>query len=119
MAALMGSIYISGRLVGNPVFSETAKGKPMAKLLLETELVREVNRGEFRAETHTLPIILFSWVADQARTLRIRNSVTIAAHLSGTQFTQPSGEVRHGVQLVADALLFASKPVTTAKEIAR
>jgi hypothetical protein len=80
----------------------------MCKLLLETELVREVNRGEFRAETHTLPVLLFSWVADQARNLRSGSSVTIAARLNGTQFTLPSGEVRNGVQLIADALLFSA-----------
>jgi single-stranded DNA-binding protein len=74
-------IYIAGRLVGNPVFSETAKGKSMAKLLLETEIVREVKQNEFCAETHPLPITLFSWVADQARALRNGTSVTIAARL--------------------------------------
>jgi single-stranded DNA-binding protein len=107
MATLMSCLYITGRLVGSPVFSETQKGKTMAKLLLETELVREVNRGEFRAETHVLPVLLFSWVADQARDLRSGSSVTIAARLNGTSFTLPSGEVRHGVQLIADALFFA------------
>jgi single-stranded DNA-binding protein len=119
MPALMNSvmIYLTGRLAANPVFSETQKGKPMAKLLLEVELVREVTRGEFRAETHLLPVTLFSWVADQARALRNGSAVTIVTHLSGTKFTQPSGEVRHGVQLVADALLFASSPATSAKEV--
>jgi single-stranded DNA-binding protein len=99
-------VYLTGRLVGDPVFSETAKAKGMAKLLLEAELVREVNRGEFRAETHRLPILLFSWVADQARVLRSGSLVTIAARLNGTQFTLDTGEVRHGVQLIAEALLF-------------
>jgi single-stranded DNA-binding protein len=108
MPALMSSvmIYLTGRLAADPVFTETQKGKPMAKLLLETELVREINRGEFRAETHLLPVTLFSWVADQARALRSGSAITIAAHLNGTKFTQPSGEVSHGVQLIADALLF-------------
>ena len=59
-----------------------------------------------RAETHLLPVTLFSWVADQARTLRSGSAVTIAAHLNDTKFTQPSGEVSHGIQLIADALLF-------------
>jgi len=108
MATLMSCLYITGRLVGSPVFSETQKGKTMAKLLLETELVREVNCGEFRAETHVLPVLLFSWVADQARDLRSGSSVTIAARLNGTQFTLPTGEVRHGVQLIAEALLFTA-----------
>jgi single-stranded DNA-binding protein len=109
MPALMSSvmIYLTGRLVSDPVFSETAKGKTMAKLLLEAELVREVNRGEFRADTHVLPVLLFSRVAEQAQDLRNGSSVTIAARLNGTSFTLPSGEVRHGVQLIADALFFA------------
>jgi hypothetical protein len=51
MGAMMGSVYIAGRLATDPVFSETQKGKPMCRLLLEVELVREVSRGEFRAET--------------------------------------------------------------------
>jgi single-stranded DNA-binding protein len=110
MGTLTGSIYITGRLVSDPVFSETAKGKAMCKLLLETELVREVNRGEFRAETHTLPVLLFSWVADQARILRNGSLVTVAARLNGTQFTPLSGEVKYGVQLIGDALFFASSP---------
>lgn len=110
MSALMNSpaIYVTGRLVSDPVFSETAKGKAMAKLLLETELVREVNRGEFRAENCLLPVLLFSWVADQARELRSGSSLTIAARLNGTKFPLPSGEIRQGVQLIGERLLFTS-----------
>jgi single-stranded DNA-binding protein len=108
MPALLSSvmIYLTGRLAADPVFTETQKGKTIVKVLLEVELVREISRGEFRAETHLLPVTLFSWVADQARTLRSGSAVTIAAHLNGTKFTQPSGEVSHGIQLIADALLF-------------
>jgi single-stranded DNA-binding protein len=103
---LTGSIVIAGKLVADPVFSETAKGKSMARLLLETELVREVGRGEFRPETHLLPVVLFSWVADQARALRNGSAITVACRLNGTQYTPTSGEVKHGIQLIAEALLF-------------
>jgi single-stranded DNA-binding protein len=113
---LTGSIVLSGRLASDPVFSETAKSKPMAKVLLEVELVREVNRGEFRPETHLLPVTIYSWLCDQAHALKNGSLVTIAAHLNGTQYTPPSGEVKHGVQLIADALLFASSPATITKE---
>jgi single-stranded DNA-binding protein len=117
MPALMSSvmIYLSGRLVSDPVFSETSKGKTMVKLLLETELVREVSRGEFRAETHLLPITIYSWLCDQARTLKSGSAVTIACHLSGSQFTPPGGETKFGTQLIADALLFSSSPAPTTR----
>jgi hypothetical protein len=95
MATLMSSLFLTGRLVGDPVFSETAKGKGMAKLLLETELVREVNRGEFRAETHRLPILLFSWVADQARTLRAEARLRL--QLVSTVPNSPRPRERYGM----------------------
>jgi single-stranded DNA-binding protein len=118
MSLITGAIFLSGRLASDPVFSETAKGKPMAKVLLEVELVREVGRGEFRPETHILPVTIYSWLCDQARALKNGSSVTITAHLNGTQYTPPSGEVKHGIQLIADALLFTSspQPATAAKE---
>jgi single-stranded DNA-binding protein len=107
MSALTGAIYLTGRLAADPVFSENQKGKPIAKLLLEAELVREISRGELRSETHLLPITLFSWVADQTRTLRSGSSVTVAARFSGNQFEKSPGEIRYGIQLVAETLLFA------------
>ena len=108
MNALLSSamIYLSGRLVGDPVFSETSKGKPMCRLLIEVELVREVGRGEFRPETYPLPIIMFSWVADQARDLRRGDSVMVAARLNGTKFEKPGEEPKHGVQLIGEGLFF-------------
>ena len=62
---------------GQP-WARNRKGKTMCRLLLEVELIREVSRGEFRAEMHLLPVTLFPWIADQARVLRNGSSVTIA-----------------------------------------
>ena len=112
MGLITGSIVLSGRLAGDPVFSETQKGKVMCKILLEAELAREFSKGELRLETCLLPITLFSWVADQGRALGNGSSVTVAVRLSGTQFEKSPGEIRYGVQLVAETLLFASSPAT-------
>jgi single-stranded DNA-binding protein len=112
-------IYLAGTLSGNPKLSETAKGKLMCRLLLSARIVREIKRGQFEDEEHLLPIVCFAWVAEQAKELVDGARVVVACHLSGSRFEAPSGEVRHGVQLIADGLYFPSahRPVQPAKEL--
>jgi single-stranded DNA-binding protein len=99
-------IYVDGRLARNPEISTTQKGKPVAKLLLETETVREVRRGEFKAEAHSIPITVYSWLVDDVRELRQGARLTVIAHINGTSFTPEGGSVRFGLQLIADQITF-------------
>jgi single-stranded DNA-binding protein len=110
MPALMNSvmIYLTGKLVGDPFLGETQRGKPMCRLLLEIDLAREIGRGELQIETHRLPVVMYSRVANEARDLRRGDSVTVVARLNGTKFEKPGEETKHGLQLIGETLLFAS-----------
>jgi single-stranded DNA-binding protein len=99
------NIFISGRLANKPVFLKTQKDKDMARIALDCEFVREVRRGEWQAEQHTLPIVLFSWLVDQIRDVAPGSVVLISCHLSGTSYQPPDGSpAKLGVQLVGDRL---------------
>jgi hypothetical protein len=102
---MQSQLYLQGRLLGNPEVRETRKGKLMVKALLETVFFREASPGQVQAEHVTLPILFFSQPATAVKDLKAGASLTIGAHLYGTRF-QPDGvaEVKHGIQLVADAV---------------
>jgi Single-strand binding protein family len=100
---MTSQVFLSGKLLTTKM-SETAKGKPMLRALIECEQMRPSGRGEYKLEIHTFPVLAFSWVADQLRDLRPGSQLTVVAHLSGTKFEQPGQETRHGCQIVADAI---------------
>jgi hypothetical protein len=97
-------------LANKPVFSKTAKDKDkdkdkdMARIALDCELVREVRRGEWQAEQHTLPIVLFSWLVDQIRDVAPGSLILVSCHLSGTHYQPSDGPAKLGVQLIGDRL---------------
>jgi single-stranded DNA-binding protein len=102
---MIGQIYLSGRLSGDPEFSETRKGKPLARILLEADQVRATPTGP-SVEPVTAPVILFSRQAEAIRSLRKGDFVTLSCHLNGTRFATPEGGVKHGLQLIADSVLW-------------
>jgi hypothetical protein len=80
-------IYLSGILASEPEVGTTRKGdKLLVKLLLETELVRQVRPNEFQAESTLVPLSCFGWPAEVARSLHRGDSVLVGAHLYGTEF---------------------------------
>ena len=101
-------IYLQGRLLGKPEVSETKRGKKMVRVLLSTELVRETRRGAYQTESVTLPVLFFAGPAEVVKNLRTSDSLTIGAHLYGTRFESPEGTVKHGCQIIADAVFFNS-----------
>jgi single-stranded DNA-binding protein len=99
-------LYLQGRLLSNPEISETKKGRLMVRLLLATQLVRETRPGEYQTESVTLPVLFFSQPAEQVKTLKARDTLTVGAHLYGTKFESADGSVKHGVQIIADTVFF-------------
>lgn len=86
--------------------SETAKGKPMLRALIECEQWRPSGRSEMKMEIHTFQVLAFSWCAETLRDLRPGTVLTVVAHLSGTRFEQPGQETKFGCQIVCDEILF-------------
>jgi single-stranded DNA-binding protein len=105
---LQSQLYLTGRLAGPPELGTTKKGKLWVKLLVETELVRQTQPGEFQTESVTVPISFFSRPAEQVKNLTSGATITVGAHLYGTKF-ENGGVTKHGVQLVADAVFTNSK----------
>jgi len=102
---MQSQLYISGKLNANPEFFTTPKGKPWARILLETELNRPEGRGGFQTEIVILPVKCFAREAAAVKDLRPGEEVSIGCHLSATKFETDSGELKRGVQLVADSVL--------------
>src|SRR5215471_15666383 len=102
-------LYLTGKLAGNPVPGQTSKGKLMVKVLLETELVRETRPGEFQNEAVTLPVSCFSYPAEQVKNLKQGDQLTMGCHLYGTRFQPDDGAVKHGVQIIADAVFLPAR----------
>jgi single-stranded DNA-binding protein len=100
-------IYLSGRLAAAPEIGTTRAGKSLVRILLETSLVRETRPGELQSELVVLPMSCFAREAEVARNLVRGDPITVGAHLYGTRFETPSGEVKHGVQLTVDTILSA------------
>ena len=100
------AIVIAGRLASDPVLSSSSKGKPIAKILIEAESVRQVKRDEFQNETHLIPVTVYSWLVDDVKNLRQGARLTVCCHVNGTTFTPEDGVTRHGLQLIADSVTF-------------
>ena len=117
---MTSQIYVDGRLSRNPEFSTTSNGKPMAKLLIETEVVRQVRRGEWQSEQHMIPITVYGWLVDTVRELHGNDRLSVCCHANGTAFTTASGEVNYGIRLIADSLTFppAFRPAPPIRELA-
>jgi single-stranded DNA-binding protein len=98
---MISQIYLSGRVVAQPELGQTKKGKPMVRLLLETELVRETSPGQFQSEIVVLPVSFFSREAQSVSSLRKGNPLTVGAHLYGTKFESDNG-TKYGCQIVTD-----------------
>jgi hypothetical protein len=102
-------LYLTGKLGGNPMPGQTSKGKLMVKVLLEAELVRETRPGEFTSEAVAPPVTFSSYPAEQVRDLKRGDQLTIGCHLQGTKFQPDQGAVKHGVQIIADAVFLPAK----------
>jgi single-stranded DNA-binding protein len=111
------TICISGRLVGNPKISETAKGKPMVRVLVEIEEMRPVGRGEYRLELHSIPVVSYGWCAQELATLRPGAAVVLLCHLNGTKYEQPGQETKHGLQLVVNSVSYPAAFRAPVKEL--
>jgi single-stranded DNA-binding protein len=102
---MVSQLYLTGRLNGEPEIAESRKGKPYARILLETEQIRPTPNGP-QSETITLPIILFSRQAEAIRAARKGDQITLGCHFNGTRYETPDGGVvKHGLQLIADSVL--------------
>jgi single-stranded DNA-binding protein len=98
-------LYFAGQLFSKPEISATKNGKLWVKLLLQSELVRSDGRGGYQTERLILPINCFSREAEAVKELRVGAELTLGCHLYGTRYEASDGSVKHGVQLVADAVL--------------
>ena len=78
----------------------------MVRMVVETVLVRESRPGEHQSEIVTLPVAFFARVAEAVKNLRTGDLLTIGAHLYGSEFRSPEGDIKRGVQIVADAISF-------------
>jgi single-stranded DNA-binding protein len=116
---MTSQIYVDGRLSRNPELGLTQKGKPQAKLLIETEVVRQVRKGEFQAETSLIPVTVYGWLVDDVRKLKGNDRLSVCTHAVGTAFTMDSGEVRYGVMLIADFITYppAFRPAPPVREL--
>jgi hypothetical protein len=113
----MSEMYLQGRTLGKFLLTQTAKGTSMARGLIETELVRKVGPDEYRAESHSLPIVAFSWLADLLKDVAPGTALTLGVRLNGTRFESPDGNVKHGVQLVVEHVSFAPARKEAAKNV--
>jgi single-stranded DNA-binding protein len=95
-------LYVAGTLVADPELAQKKKQRLWVKLMLETRLVRETRPGEFQSELVILPVALFSHEAEKVKELRKGDSITLGAHLYGTEFQTSSGAIKRGIQLIAD-----------------
>jgi len=102
---MIAHLYLTGRLSAEPQIAQTKKGRPFARILLEAEQIRPSPNGA-QVETIMLPVVLFSHQAEAIRSSRKGDALTIAAHFNGTKFETEDGIVKHGVQLIADTVLW-------------
>jgi single-stranded DNA-binding protein len=116
-ATMTSTVVISGKLIGNPKMSETGKGRPMLRALIECEQWRPFSRGEMKMEIHTFQVLAFSWNAETIQNLRPGAALTVICHLSGTGFEEPGKEVKFGIQLIVDEVLFAAPYKPAVKEL--
>jgi single-stranded DNA-binding protein len=114
---MTNAIILSGKLIGQPKVSETAKGKPITKVLVEVEQMRSVGRGEYRLELHSLPVVGYGWLAEELKTLRPGAAVVLICHLNGTKYEQAGQETKHGLQLIADAISYPAPFRQPVKEL--
>jgi single-stranded DNA-binding protein len=103
---ITSSIVIAGRLATDPVISETKKGKPMAKILIEATTARQVKPGDIQEEKYIIPITVFSYLVGDIKDLRPGARLAVIGHLNGTVYTPEDGAPSHGLQLIADAVTF-------------
>jgi single-stranded DNA-binding protein len=100
-------LYLSGKLAAFPETGRTKNDKDWVRLLLETQLVREVRAGELQSESVIVPISCFSREAQAVKHLQRGEPLTLGCHLYGTQFRTLEGHTKYGLQLVADVILAA------------
>jgi single-stranded DNA-binding protein len=100
------AIVVAGKLAAEPVLSETKKGKPMAKILIEASTARQVKPGDVQEEKHLIPVVIYSWLVDTVKDLRQGARLCVIGHLNGTVFVPADGVPNHGLQLIADAVTF-------------
>jgi hypothetical protein len=55
MACNLSQIHIQGKLISEPEIGRTKKAKLFVRLLVEVELVRQPQPGEFQTETTFIP----------------------------------------------------------------
>ena len=98
-------LYLCGRVAAVPELSTTKKGKPMVRILLETELVRATTPGNYQSESVPLPVSFFSREAEIVRDCQKGDFITIGCHLYGSRFEATDGTIKHGVHIIADQVL--------------
>jgi hypothetical protein len=87
----------------------------MTKFVLEVETTRIVCQLPV-VESTLLPIIAFGWVADSISELPAGMKIVIGCRLSGTEFRPAGGEIRRGVQIVAEIVAVPARRKTLETE---
>ncbi len=109
MVCNLPQIYIQGKLISEPEISRTKKDKLFVRLLVEVELVRQPQPGEFQTETTFIPIACFSGEAETAKGLHRGDTIFCGCHVYGTAYEPPGGSVKRGLQLIADFLVIPER----------
>src|SRR5258708_26009895 len=109
MVCNLPQIYIQGKLISEPEISRTKKDKLFVRLLIEVELVRQPQPGEFQTETTFIPISCFSREAERAQSLHRGDTIFCGCHVYGTAYDLPNGCVKPGLQLISDCLFIPKR----------
>src|SRR5258708_37720718 len=117
MVCNLPQIYIQGKLISEPEISRTKKDKLFVRLLVEVELVRQPQPGEFQTETTFIPITCFSREAETAKVLHRGDTIFCGCHVYGTAYDLPDGRVKRGLQLIADYLVIPEDSERSRKKL--
>jgi single-stranded DNA-binding protein len=105
MTCNLSQIHIGGKLIAEPEVIRTKKNKLFVRLLVEVELVRQPQPGEFQTETTFVPVACFAREAETAKALHRGNTIFCGCQVYGTAYDLPDGRVKRGLQLIADYLV--------------
>src|SRR5260221_12536010 len=113
----VSQIHFGGKLVSEPEISRTKKDKLFVRLLLQVEIVRQPQPGEFQTETTFIPISYFSREAERAQSLHRGDTIFCGGHLYGTSYDLSDGRVKRGLQLTADYLVIPEDSAALQKKL--
>lgn len=100
----MLSALASGTLVRTPKSGTSASGTRWCNATLRVPCGQD---KEGAALSAFVTILAFSDVADQLARLDAGDAVSVAGNLKPTEYQAKSGEIRHGMEIIANALLSA------------